>query len=285
MNHSMFSRDRGRKFVIFSDYPTEEYRVIFDFEEAEKNGFINAWKTLFTNTNNLKVSGCLFHYAQAIYRWYQKNTTSKQKEDIVGKKLLSFFLWLPHIDATLIKELVVPLKGKITGFENFICYFMNYWMQGRFPLWAGQTDYRTSTNGALENFHGRLNERIFKSFGIHSKPPIDILSNVLIGMDMEALVDLKDNIIKGKMAPEKAGLRTILGRTNREKVQERLLSFVTDLKNSESLNPEEIRKAIHQEEWDRVRCKEDVVEGELWHIFLISEVQLPDQVQRVEGKE
>jgi hypothetical protein len=250
--------------MVFPDDPQPEVRVIFDFEQAEINGFRRAWEKRFGNTVGLSINGCLFHYAQAVYRWYQKNVPSRLKKSDNMKRLLSFFLWLPHFARETVQMLMTELDQRDTkcdACKDFIAYFNRYWMQeDRFNMWSGQMEKRTYTTCALENFHGQLNQKIQKK-APGRRPTIIELSDVLLGMDMGALFTLNQNIRTGRETDQQFSTRTAVGLEFPGEVVARLVSFVQGFavgmhEPHSSLSPAQIMEDM----WDGTRASQSEID-------------------------
>jgi hypothetical protein len=148
--------------------------IMIDFDEAEKNGFKKALGQC--GMPDVKISGCLFHYGQALWRFFHK--TYGKGATAVQKMMLQVYLWLPYfqkqsdISATLerIKQTAIC--------REFYDYFEKQWSPRIDWWWVGHELCPITTNSAIESFHGRLN----KSIG-HPHPPFQDLNRILFDMD------------------------------------------------------------------------------------------------------
>jgi hypothetical protein len=168
-------------------------RVITDFEKGLRNGIELAFRrSTKYSTKKIRFSGCLFHFGQAVYRYWQGLRLNPESFEFeLSKKLLSFFLWLPYFEHEWIKDLFAILvmgMGKDKSCEKFIAYFRDTWMTC-IDWWRIREGDVIVTNDGVEVYHREL-KRHFKQ----AHPLIEKLSKVLHNM-------CADRLLKDKRLP------------------------------------------------------------------------------------
>jgi hypothetical protein len=154
-------------------------RIIIDFEMAELNGYKEALKNTFGPSCPIKISGCLFHYGQALYRYFMKwhgKGPNKHKE----LQVLYVYLWLPYLGREKCNDIMARMEKKdICG--KLTHHVGHYWLEQRGDWWGASefADVAILTNCAIESFHARLNSRIK---GDH--PSLFDLQEILFSIDM-----------------------------------------------------------------------------------------------------
>jgi hypothetical protein len=169
--------------------------IITDFEQAERNGFMSAWRSLPELVRNqlfreksFRFIGCLFHFAQAVYREYRSRFREHHLEKHMALKVTAFLLWLPYFAHDDMQQLVDRLIRKLKATnQNLGCvdfletYFFGTWIQ-RFSAWwrvlPGDT---IVTNSAIECFHRDIKAK-FKR-----KPLIEALARELYAFDLRKI--------------------------------------------------------------------------------------------------
>lgn len=105
--------------------------IMTDFEIAA----INSFKKNFQGVEN---KGCLFHFAQSLYKNICKHglKTKYDKDETVKDWFKSIFalslIPLASIDATW-NEILIK-QPKINGISKFVQYFVNNYFEGKFPM-------------------------------------------------------------------------------------------------------------------------------------------------------
>jgi len=154
--------------------------IMTDYEGALRNSLAAAFAT-----SNL--SGCWFHYTQAIYRKVQQlglsEAISEESANFVIKKIMS----LPLLPANKIMEGFeeIMMQADSTGVDFFplFGYINRFWMRqiGEEQLSVNNSPERT--NNTIESFHARLKRFI----GIH--PNIYVFVHKLVLLSLQAKTD------------------------------------------------------------------------------------------------
>jgi hypothetical protein len=123
--------------------------VITDFEWAERNAFTQAWsdlpermrQDLFGRTTfPVRFIGCLFHFAQAVYREYRDRFRKGNSEQKMGLKVTALLLWLPYFLDEPIRRLLRLLIDTCTQrgiFPQCVAFLTQYFI----PTWVGEKSF------------------------------------------------------------------------------------------------------------------------------------------------
>jgi hypothetical protein len=207
-------------------------RIITDYEAAEKEGFRKAIENLDQSVlrklfrdrdpQDIRISGCLFHYNQAIQHYYNRKYRMVGETQKIAKKIMSFFMWLPYYDEATVKDLFSRLKmnedQKLCA--RFIEYFERTWLKTmKMKWWRVQRDDTIVTNSAIEVFHKNLKKKCL------TPPDLNTLQLNLLKLDQAKLwfnrwahYDINHNMSK----------RRTLARQHRDLILQRLNAFVDD---------------------------------------------------------
>lgn len=123
---------------------------------------------------SVKVTGCLFHFSQALYRFLRANY-AKNRDAL---RLFCILIWVPYIPADRLHVFLRNLNLVNHGLSKFLDYFQSQWMS-RISWWhvAANPHSAVVTNCAIESWHGKINKKITTAH-----PSIDELSLVLAEM-------------------------------------------------------------------------------------------------------
>jgi hypothetical protein len=243
------------KLVEFQKEP--KLRIIVDFEKAQKEAFIRAWCDMGYDRQNLTISGCLFHYAQAVYRKYRRLGVGTGNRET--SQMLSIFLWLPYFDAALVKDVLEKFEqaagkdslSKVSA--KFLKYFKRTWMEdGVREMWVGGAENSVSTNCAIESFHSQLNACFNKAH-----PSAKNLFDKLWGLDrggwMKAVTATNPN---AKPAKRNFGLRNQLAEEHGEKVAVAIREVAGSLgERGKTVSPKKLRRFLARDEKVPVPCE------------------------------
>jgi hypothetical protein len=132
-------------------------RIITDFELAEFNGITKALDEKHVK-DRVRISGCLFHYGQALYRFYHRHYSKYHSAEM--RQLLNVYLWLPYLKRGDIDFVMKILRKKSLCTELYD-HFERWWLP-RIDWWIMDYDgdLCITTNCAIESYHGRLNGAI-----------------------------------------------------------------------------------------------------------------------------
>jgi hypothetical protein len=151
-------------------------RIMTDFDEAEKKGYGDVFRQF---GREVKISGCLFHYGQAIWRFFYK--TYGRQTSALEKMVFQVYSWLPYFDNREEVENIVKLLGEKAICTELYEYFNSWWMPRIEWWWVGESNdlgCAVTTNSAIESFHGRMNKIISCPH-----PPFLELSEKLLAVD------------------------------------------------------------------------------------------------------
>lgn len=147
---------------LIPDFQPEQ--VIADFEDAP----IAAIHTIFGN--DVVVSGCWFHYAQALVKKVRKiGLSDAYNTDVATKQVIRCLMSLPllrPIDITSgfedIKTLVTPDTPFINSMKKMLSYVEKQWIKKSTvgPDRLSVHDSESRTNNAVESFHSALRRRV-----------------------------------------------------------------------------------------------------------------------------
>jgi hypothetical protein len=167
-------------------------RIIIDFDEAEKGGFEDAIKRFGLE---VQIGGCLFHYGQALWRFFHR--TYGKKTSALAKMLLQAYFWLPYFKKEDVQNIINRIGEKSTCSE-FFTYFNNWWMRRLDWWWVGpNAPCSITTNSAIESFHGKLNKEI-----PCPHPSVMDINDILFKMDTSQLLREEN----GQPGPEAKGI-------------------------------------------------------------------------------
>lgn len=137
--------------TIFKMQPSS---IMSDFERAMRN----AVHTVFPNCI---LTGCWFHYCQAVRRKCLKipGFNLKINSDLGAKKLFHKFLAIPLVRIDLIDAAVNHLVAESLAFGNefviFVTYFKRQWMQIETPKSFCIFMKSSRTNNLVESYNSR----------------------------------------------------------------------------------------------------------------------------------
>lgn len=185
---------------IFSRYNIQFNPLLFqvDFELA----VINALKIVYAK---VKIRGCYFHYAKAIWRNIQEYGLTRLYRYSQNFKfyvaMISIIPLIPLqfvIDSLRICAIFKPQNNEnIDAFER---YLNSTWFSEncRFEIsiWTHCDNYGPRTNNNLEGFHSKLNRILRKAH-----PNFFICLNILKEIQMENEIDFKIFEISGRERP------------------------------------------------------------------------------------
>lgn len=194
--------------------------VMIDFETAMKNALREVGQRL---KLDIRVRGCLFHFAQAIYRWFQKKLDHAAANSVNGKRMLFYCLWLPYVETMTAQSFLRELETRETGPLDAVAIYLRRQWFSCFDWWhADDLTANIYTNCAIESFHGRLNRELP---GAH--PTIRALSEILASMDRNEMN--KTNMARETAARDDKFMRKCA--TYREAshlIQERMMAFAME---------------------------------------------------------
>jgi hypothetical protein len=216
----LLSRMRPKKADINAAPPGLRLdRIIIDFDEAERSGFQAVIDRFGLHT---VISGCLFHYGQALWRFFHK--TYGNKATPLEKMVFQVYLWLPYFKTQReVHRLVHRLGQKVTC-SKLWDYFNKWWMPRLSWWWVGHDSRGITTNSAIESFHRRLNKAI--SF---AHPPFMELHRILFVEDNYCLSLLDINQQKGERKERKLEVFE----SNRTHIQGVIDRLIENLKDKE----------------------------------------------------
>ena len=175
-DHEAYSIAIGRfmeQLPIVRELPV--HTIIIDFERALRTGIENALRSHGLD-EKIRVRGCLFHYAQAIYRQFKRLIGTSPSA--VQKDILSVLLALPYMPIETWERWIYEIQQCETGCERLLAYFHRQWMSIS-TLWLYDFDTVVTTNCALEGFHGNFGHVLN-----HDHPSTVALSQALFEMDV-----------------------------------------------------------------------------------------------------
>jgi hypothetical protein len=167
----------------------EPRKVIIDFEYAA----FNAVKTVFPVAT---VSGCLFHFGQAIWRRVTKlGLKTLFSEDISFsnevKKITALALVPLECVDDVWAQICSSLNGQDTRIDEFTNHIHRVWLSNEHPLynrsvWSQFGDLRGRTNNYCEGFHSKINRLIHKTHP-NFYEVLDILKTIQFTNQLELL--------------------------------------------------------------------------------------------------
>lgn len=160
--------------IIRSKLPKDLKLVTCDFEQAIKNCLINA------GIPEDRISGCLFHYRQSIYRKYReiKNPTQKSYSIYVVVMVLPFFSQRDFLETLEELEKVVDAET-----SSFLTYVVSQWAANYQWIQKYSRLIEIYSNNASEAMHSQLGKAVDQK-KIQS---LYDLAKVLFGIDKSRL--------------------------------------------------------------------------------------------------
>lgn len=157
-------------------------RVTSDFEKGLQNQ-IQLWMS--RNQMEASFQGCRFHFAQALHRRMKRLYGRAIETDLFKKRLLRLMSWFPFLEREVVENLIVELQRRKTGIEQFVRYFVTYWMP-KFDEWTiTELNPIRTTNNPIESYHSILGEKL----GLH--PTMKRFLHNLAIVDQERLADTR----------------------------------------------------------------------------------------------
>ncbi|CAD5126704.1 DgyrCDS14769 [Dimorphilus gyrociliatus] len=145
----------------------EPKKIVIDFEKA-------VWKAVLHNWENVNLSGCLFHWNQAVYRKIQKlgyssDFNKKNGQLFEMRKLMA----LPFLPCHIIPIKFIKIKDYLKSIDklaDFIDYFEKTWIMNDVCLPKRWSIYQCAirTNNDVEGFHNRLNGNVGVNVSFYS---------------------------------------------------------------------------------------------------------------------
>lgn len=115
------------EFISSKVFPLNPKTFMMDFEQAPRKAILDLYP-------NCEVSGCLFHYKQAIRKRAKRISGffDALNGDLKANKLYHKFLVLPHLPADKIIEAFTIIKTECQQFgelfTEFLKYFESQWV-------------------------------------------------------------------------------------------------------------------------------------------------------------
>ena len=129
---------------------------------------LGIWKAVSSVFPESTMSGCLFHWSQAVFRKIQEvGLAQAYREDNGTRKLLRKMLALPYLPAEHMEGAFRRLREQCTteALQQVATYMDSTWFQSTVwepPSWSVfQRSIRT--NNDVEGWHRRLNQRIARN--------------------------------------------------------------------------------------------------------------------------
>lgn len=126
-------------------------------------------QSLKLNFPSAKVKGCLYHFAQAIWRKIQSiGLQSSYTDDASYKKFFRKVIslaFIPHIYVQVVwrgLEAAAPQDNKVSAFSE---YFKTTWLNGVYEIaeWNTYNEEGPRTNNHIEGWHNKVNRIIGKA--------------------------------------------------------------------------------------------------------------------------
>ncbi|CAD5126367.1 DgyrCDS14511 [Dimorphilus gyrociliatus] len=142
-------------------------KIVMDFEKA-------VWKAVLNNWENVNLSGCLFHWNQAVYRkiqelGYSSDFNKKNGQWFEMRQLMA----LPFLPSHIIPIEFIKNKDYLKSIDklaDFIDYFERTWILN--DVWSPKcwSIYQCAirTNNDVEGFHNRLNGNVGVNVSFYS---------------------------------------------------------------------------------------------------------------------
>lgn len=145
---------------LFQGAPRVE-EVTLDFEGA-------AWEAIRSCLPGIRLSGCVFHWTQAVWRKTQElGLQTPYMEDEATHTLIRRLLALPFLPATCIPEIFekIQRKASTASLRDLFHYVAHFWIQSTLFPPESWSVFKSSvrTNNDVEGWHRRLNHRAQKS--------------------------------------------------------------------------------------------------------------------------
>jgi len=163
--------------------PTE---VVVDYEIAIHNAVLQVW-------NDIKITGCRFHLAQAWYRQIQKLGLTQHYKDNKSEvgKWLHYCFGLVFLKPNDVEDFyffeLYEIKPQNTNLEKFSDYLLNTYLtnESKFPphIWASASAALNKTTNACESFHAHFNNSMYQTH-----PSIFIFIQELLNVQAETYV-------------------------------------------------------------------------------------------------
>ena len=133
--------------------------VTCDYEEGLRDA-VSEW--IHSQSPRAFVFGCRFHFTQCLTRKMKELYHGRVDHDKI--ELLGIFCSFPFLSRQTITKILDELSKVNHPMEEFVKYFVEYWMGKRFDKWnVSETELwmqeRASNNG-IESFNSRLSQLI-----------------------------------------------------------------------------------------------------------------------------
>lgn len=138
-------------------------RFTSDYEQAMRCAAQEVWP-------NIKMSGCTFHYRQAVWRKYTKNVVapltqlSKRKHFLIRLMIYNLQMLPPHMmfDGMDAIRSVQRRKGMLGAFRVMNDYMLNFWLSKVLPENFSMYRIEHRTNNFNESLNSRMNKGMCK---------------------------------------------------------------------------------------------------------------------------
>lgn len=190
-------------------------KVVIDFEIAMKHALETVFRML---GMNVTVKGCLFHFSQAIYRWFRSNLDHDCK---ILRRLVYLTFWFPYLEQDEILDFIQGIYGLHEEVDEFLRYFKKQWMPV-FSWWHVDDEDDVNTNCAIESFHGKLNGKI------PDNPRLDQTSDRLMEMDHNVYLKQYNKRVNG--IQKKRATKWKMFQEKQDLVRERMKEFIQGMR-------------------------------------------------------
>lgn len=141
-----------------SNFDPNFFKVDFEI------GAINALRAIYPSA---AISGCYFHYSQAIYKNGDDMNLTESRE---GCQYLAKCVALAHLPSTKIHEgwfcVTEEYAGRIPNIKAFNKYMTNQWIKIEMIKVLSSYGQRHRTNNVVESWHRKINGRINTTYNL-----------------------------------------------------------------------------------------------------------------------